>query len=269
VAELRIGASESQGKIRMQCLPVKAEQGWLLDADIKEPRFEPAPYARYRGDKRYALWYPDRKMAMLVWEYHQQGWTDTDPTRDWPWEQRYTPAPALQDVVDSPTPPQLTWMGGDGVWDSASHSWRDEAGEIVAWNPQAEAVFHGSGGIVRAANKIVCSGLTLGKGYTLVLGAHAIESRMFVVLEPGSKLHVTLDPSEANGRWGARISAAGYARIAGELQVDGAELKPGSYRIVRASGKNEGKFDTVTPPAGWTVRGGGGGISLKPVEGDD
>jgi hypothetical protein len=149
------------------------------------------------------------------------------------------------------------------VWDDTTVAWRDEAGNVVAWDPQAQAVLSGRGGTVRAAANIVCSGLTLGKGYTLGLGPHAVESRMFVVLEPGSTLEVTLKPKDANGRWGARISAAGHATIGGTLVLDGANLQSGSYRIVRASGKNEGQFDKVAAPEGWTTRSGGGSVTLK------
>jgi hypothetical protein len=101
VADLRIGKSDRDGKIRMQCLPATAAQGWLLDADIKSPQFPPAPYTEYQGDKRRALWYPDEKMARLVWRYHQQGWADPDPTADWPIDKRYTPPPCLQHIADT------------------------------------------------------------------------------------------------------------------------------------------------------------------------
>lgn len=101
VADLRIPKGEPDGKSVVHCMPVKAEQGWLLDADIKAPKNEPAAYAEYKGEKRYAFWYPDRAMAMKVWEYNQKGWSDPDPTADWPVEKRYTPETCLSDRVDA------------------------------------------------------------------------------------------------------------------------------------------------------------------------
>lgn len=264
-ADLRIPRDAPDGKAEVRCLPVKAEQGWLLDADIKKPQCQPAPYAQYKGEKRYALWLPDKAMAMRVWEYNQKGWPDADPTADWPLEKRYTPATCLQDIVDCPPPPKLTWAGGDGAWNETALAWRDEAGKAVAWNPRAQAVFAGPGGIVRADGKVSCSGLTVGKGYTLAVGANAVESRLFVVLEPGCTLEVTLDPAESNDRWGARISAAGYAKIGGTLVVKGTGLKAGSYKIVRASGRNEGEFEKVAPPEGWGAKTGGGSVTLTPA----
>jgi hypothetical protein len=90
-----------------------------------------------------------------------------------------------------------------------------------------------------------------------------VDSRLSVVLEPQSTLEVTLDPEEANGRWGARISAAGYAKVGGTLVLKGTNLKQGTYHVVRASGKTEGAFDRVIPPDGWTTDSRGGSIALK------
>jgi hypothetical protein len=102
VADLRIPKGEPDGRTMVKCLPVKAEQGWLLDADIKAPKFDPAPYSEYKGEKRHAFWYPDKAMAMKLWEYNQKGWSDPDPTADWPVEKRYLPEARLSDSVDSP-----------------------------------------------------------------------------------------------------------------------------------------------------------------------
>lgn len=103
VADLRIPGGDADGQTEVKCLPAKAEQGWLLDADIKAPKFEPAPYAEYKGEKRYTLWYPDKAMAMKVWEYNRKGWPDPDPTADWPVEKRYAPEACLSDTVDVPS----------------------------------------------------------------------------------------------------------------------------------------------------------------------
>lgn len=100
VADLRIPAAGADASAPVKCLPARADQGWLLDADIKAPRFDPAPYAEYKGDKALALWYPDKALALKVWEYNRKGWPDADPTADWPVQKRYTPEPCLSDKVD-------------------------------------------------------------------------------------------------------------------------------------------------------------------------
>jgi len=261
VANLRIPKEDPDGKTVMKCRPAKASDGWLLDADIKAPKFEPAAYADFKGNKTLALWYPDKAMALRVWEYNQQGWKDPDPTAEWPVEKRFCPEPRLQDLVDSPEPKKLTWTGGDGTWGAEKAAWTDGA-KAVAWDPTEQAVFAGKGVVVRAEAKVVCSGLRLGSGYTLAIGTNAVDSRWFVFLEEGCTLEVTLDPKEANGRWGARVWAAGNAAIAGTLVLKGADLKEGTYNVVRASGKTTGAFAKVVPPEGWTVEGTGGAIKL-------
>lgn len=55
----------------IKCLPVRAEDGWLSDSDIKNPKHKPAPYAEYAGDKRKALWHFDSEMAEATFKYHQ------------------------------------------------------------------------------------------------------------------------------------------------------------------------------------------------------
>ncbi len=265
VADLRIPKGDPDGRTMVRCLPVKAEQGWLLDADIKAPKADPAPFADFKGDKRHALWYPDQAMAMKVWDYNQKGWPDPDPTAAWPVEKRYAPEANLADLVDAPPAPVLTWAGGDGPWDAEKTPWRDASGQMVAWNPQSQAVFTGAGGTVRIAANVSCSGLTLGKGYTLVLGTSNLGSRAGITLEAGSTLDVTLKPTEANGRWGARMSSAGNLKFAGRLILRGENLKAGQYHIVRASSRSEGAFDQVVAPEGWEVKGNGGSVNLVAI----
>jgi hypothetical protein len=145
-------------------------------------------------------------MAMKVWEYNQKGWSDPDQTADWPIEKRYTPETCLSDLVDAPPASRLTWAAADGVWDAAEPVWRDASGKKVAWDPQAQALFDGVGGVIRLTGNVSCSGLSLGKGYTLVVGTNTVGSRVSISLEPGSALDVTLKPAEANGRWASRGS---------------------------------------------------------------
>ena len=58
------------GKL-VKCLPIRAEDGWLSDSDIKNPQHKPAPYAEYTGDKNRALWHFDREIAEATYTYHQ------------------------------------------------------------------------------------------------------------------------------------------------------------------------------------------------------
>ncbi len=265
VADLRIPKGDPDGKTVVRCLPVKAEQGWLLDADIKAPKFQPASYADYKGEKRYAFWYPDQAMAMEVWEYNQRGWPDPDPTADWPVEKRYAPEACLADLVDAPPAPVLTWVGGEGVWSLGAASWRDEKGAVVGWNPLAQAVFAGKTGKVRVEGDVACSGLLLGKGYTLVIGTNAVKSRAFIVLESGSSVEMTGLPKEANGRWGARMTAAGNVKIAGTAILTGGDLQAGTYNIIRGGSRCDGGFESAVVPAGWSAKISAGSVTLAPV----
>ena len=100
-AELRLPKGEPGGTRLAACRTVHAADGWLEDADIKDPHHQPAPYNEYRGDKTLAFWYPGRAMAEAVWKYHQGKWDAPDPTAGQPAAQRFTPPPELQDQVDT------------------------------------------------------------------------------------------------------------------------------------------------------------------------
>ena len=56
-----------------KCVPLKLEDGWLTDRNVKYPRHEPAPYNDYRGDKLDAFWHLDKEMALAVTQYHKDG----------------------------------------------------------------------------------------------------------------------------------------------------------------------------------------------------
>ena len=101
-AEARVPGGEPDGKAFVRCLAIKAGDGWLEDADIKDSRFPPAAYADYRGDKALAFWYLDRATAEAVWKYHQGKWDVPDPTAGQPPDKRFTPPPALRDEIDAP-----------------------------------------------------------------------------------------------------------------------------------------------------------------------
>ena len=104
-ADARLPESEPDGKTVVPCRPLKAKDGWLSDADIKAPKFKPAPYSEYKGDKALAFWHVDEAMAIAVAKYHGRGWKDADPTADLPAKKRYTPPPMLQDQIDSKEAP--------------------------------------------------------------------------------------------------------------------------------------------------------------------
>jgi hypothetical protein len=111
-ADARLPDEPPAGKV-VRCRELSAEDGWLMDPDIKDPEYKPAPYAEYQGDKTLALWYVDEPTAKMVWEYHNSGeWQDPDPTAGEPVEQRYYPPPILQDPVDVPPPAAKEGQGG-------------------------------------------------------------------------------------------------------------------------------------------------------------
>jgi len=100
-ADARIPKAEPDGKTAIPCRPLKAKDGWLSDADIKAPKFKPAPHGEYKGDKALAFWHVDEAMARAVAKYHGRSWKDADPTAALPAKKRYTPPPMLRDTIDS------------------------------------------------------------------------------------------------------------------------------------------------------------------------
>jgi len=100
-ADARIPKSKPSGKMVVACRKLTAKDGWLSDADIKAPKFKPAPYDKYKGDKALAFWHVDEAMARVVEKYHARGWKDADPTAELPAKKRYRPPTMLQDEIDS------------------------------------------------------------------------------------------------------------------------------------------------------------------------
>jgi hypothetical protein len=70
-AQRRIPAELAPGDEPVRCLEVKVESGWLSDADLKEPKHKPAPWAEYTGDKSKAFWHYDRETAEAAVRHHQ------------------------------------------------------------------------------------------------------------------------------------------------------------------------------------------------------
>jgi hypothetical protein len=102
-ADARLPENPPSGRV-VKCVPLAAEDGWLSDADVKNPKSKTAPYADYQGDKQLALWHLDQAMAKAVDDYHAGKWDHPDPTAGQPVEKRYYPPPILQDTIDDPEP---------------------------------------------------------------------------------------------------------------------------------------------------------------------
>jgi len=100
-ADARIPKTDPDGKTVVLCRKLTAKDGWLSDADIKSPKFKPAPHADYKGDKLLAFWHVDEAMARAVEKYHNRGWKDADPTAGTPAKKRYALPPMLRDEIDA------------------------------------------------------------------------------------------------------------------------------------------------------------------------
>jgi hypothetical protein len=105
-ADARLPKEIATGNAIVKCNPLRAEDGWLVDADIKDPKHKPALFKEYEGDKALAFWYPDKAIADAVAEYHKGPWAVPDPTAGKTAEQRFVPPPVLQDSVDAPKAPR-------------------------------------------------------------------------------------------------------------------------------------------------------------------
>ena len=70
-AQYRLPKTLPPGEAPVNCLAVKAEQGWLTDTDLYAPKHAPAPCARYTGDPVAAFWHFDQEMAEATARWHQ------------------------------------------------------------------------------------------------------------------------------------------------------------------------------------------------------
>ncbi len=254
VAALRIPKGPPDGKTEVRCVPVTAEDGWLYDADIKNPTHKPAPYAAYTGDKALAFWAPDEATAVAVWTYHQrEAWSHPDPTAGQPPEARFEPPPILRDYLDGPPPPALTWSDGDGTWDGEAKVWRPERGSGVAWDEWHRAII--PEGRVRLEASRRCLGLVLGKGATLAVGTHRLGVTWDARVADGATVRVRLDetsPRDAGWR-GACVSIGGNAEVGGTLVVEAeGDLKEGAYGVFQVKGLRAGDFAKVVVPEPYT-----------------
>ncbi|MEI7834346.1 MAG: hypothetical protein WCJ56_14255 [bacterium] len=62
-AQYRIPKLIPAGTDPVKCLTVKAEDGWLIDPDYRNPKIAGAAYNDYAGDKGQAMWFYDKEMA--------------------------------------------------------------------------------------------------------------------------------------------------------------------------------------------------------------
>jgi hypothetical protein len=89
-AQYRLPKEKRDGSKSAVCEPLPVDKGWLTDADLDHPRYPPAPYDSYKGDKNNAFWHLDEEMARAVYEYHKDRFILPDPTKaspvpsDWP-----------------------------------------------------------------------------------------------------------------------------------------------------------------------------------------
>lgn len=264
VVALRVPPGPPDGTRVVQCRPLTAQDGWLYDADIKNPQHAPAPYADYTGDKLLAFWAPDEATAKAIAEYHGAApWRDPDPTELDPVEERFYPPDLLKDYIDAPAPPRMAWRGGAGTWDKDGAQWQG-ADRAAAWNPEYHAVFEAKpAGVVALGENITTRGLTLGDGYTLDIGKQGLHVRWHADFAPGSVVHMPVHKRSPGVKW-SRFRIVGNARLAGTLVIEQLEeLKPeNAYGMIGVNGILEGDFDRIEAPEGCTVEWHGGTLVL-------
>lgn len=69
--EYRLPEEVASDRRPVRCRELKAEDGWLTDADIKHPAHQPAPYAEYTGEQSQAFWHFDGELARATYKYHE------------------------------------------------------------------------------------------------------------------------------------------------------------------------------------------------------
>jgi hypothetical protein len=70
-AKYRIPERLPPGSGEVECLPLRAEDGWLTDPDLYHPSHAPAAYGEYTGEKSKALWHYDEEMARANTLHHR------------------------------------------------------------------------------------------------------------------------------------------------------------------------------------------------------
>jgi len=72
-AQYRLPKEKRDGSTPAKCVPLKVEDGWLSDPNVRLPRHRSAEWSKYGGDKTNAFWHLDRQMAQAVEKYHRNG----------------------------------------------------------------------------------------------------------------------------------------------------------------------------------------------------
>lgn len=254
-------------KAEVHCRKLTAEDGWLSDPDIKDPKHEPAPHAKYAGDKKLAFWHVDGDIARAVHKYHSGEWAYPDPTANQPAEQRYTPPAILRDLIDRPAPPVLTWVG-TGDWNAASWSGSDSEAKVVL-AAEAAAVLPASreGRTLKLTGDGACANLTVGEGNTLEVGTHALAVHGHADFHEGTKLVLEWTDADAKRRRSGRVRVAGNVKLDGELVIRSAPADGGevSFRVISAGGRMSGSFSKLTLPENWEGKVEGGVVTMQPV----
>jgi hypothetical protein len=70
-AKYRIPEKLPPGSGEVECLRLRAEDGWLSDPDLYHSSHAPAAYNEYGGDKSKALWHYDEETARAVALHHR------------------------------------------------------------------------------------------------------------------------------------------------------------------------------------------------------
>jgi hypothetical protein len=70
-AKYRIPEKLPAGDGEVECIPLRAEDGWLTDPDLYHPSHAPAAYKHYTGEKNKALWHYDEELARANTRHHR------------------------------------------------------------------------------------------------------------------------------------------------------------------------------------------------------
>ncbi len=249
-----------------RCRKVTAEDGWLSDPDIKDPQHEPAPHAKYSGDKKLAFWHVDGEIARAVTKYHSGEWAYPDPTAGQSDEQRYTPPPILRDLIDRPAPPVLTWTG-TGNWNGKSWS-ADDSDALGVLAAEAAAVLPASSTsrTLKLTDDGACANLTVSKGNTLDVGPHQLAVHGHADFQEGTRLVLEWTDADTKRRSG-RVRVAGNVKLAGELVIRSAPPGGGevTFRVISAGGRMSGTFAKLTLPDNWQGTVKDGVVTMQPL----
>jgi autotransporter-associated beta strand protein len=127
--------------------------------------------------------------------------------------------------------PVLKWNGGPGgLWDAATANWLDAEENAVAWQPGAEALFDGAGGLVNVAGDIAVSDITFAANGTTLLGAGRLTVGGGVSVAAAATNGIAAELRAPGGLAKTGGGALALARCAGPVAVqEGALLASGTF----------------------------------------